>query len=477
MALAIRETDARRHAPRHTLSRPRRVAPCVRGVVRTRHAARAVAHDSAIACLQASGPPDDAVACASVDGDARDLGCWEHRADATGGGPRLAVKDLIDVAGMPTAAGSRTWSRVATADAPCVAALRAAGWAIAGKTHTNEWAFGIDGRNPWRPPCRNPWDPERLPGGSSSGSAVAVATGAADAALGTDTSGSIRVPAALCGVVGLRPTPGRVPRDRVLPLAPTYDVVGVLARDAETVGVVFRAIAERAAGAGRGAGRGEAAPAPPRPAARAERTDARAPVPTAGPAPATAAAGAPPRLGVVTALFADGDPKALATVRAAAARLGTLVDVAIDGLDRAGEIHRVVQHYEAWRSYAATGLPLDDLAPDVAARIAAGRAITDAAYAAAQAERAELAAAIVAATERVDALVAPTAPIVAPPRTTAPEDVRDALLRCVVPFSQAPAPSVSVPCGTVGGLPVGVQLVGRPGGDEALLALAAALPA
>ena len=339
----------------------------------------------------------------------------------------MAVKDLVDVAGMPTTAGSKAWSRVAERDAACVAALRAAGWGVAGKAHTNEWAFGIDGRNPWRPDCVNPWDRARLPGGSSSGPAVAVAAGLAELGLGTDTSGSIRVPAALCGVVGLRTTPGRVPLEGVLPLAPTYDVVGFLARDAATL---VRALGAEAAGAP-----------------------------------------AEPRLGLVSSLLAEGDERVLSAVRAAAGSLGRVEAIDVPGLDAALEVHRVVQHYEACRSYAETGCEIDDLAPDVAERIRGGWAISDDGYAVAQRARATIAEAIVAAVEPFDALVAPTVPIVAPLRATEPNAVRGALLSCVVPFSQAPVPSVSVPCGTVDGLPVGLQLIGSPGEDEALLAL------
>ncbi|HEY8582635.1 MAG TPA: amidase, partial [Capillimicrobium sp.] len=368
-----------------------------------------------------------------MDGDPRDLGCWErYDPGSEGAARRVAVKDLIDAAGLPTTAGSRRWSRDAPEDAACVAALRAAGWAVAGKAHTNEWAFGIDGRNPWRPDCLNPWDASRLPGGSSSGPAVAVAAGYAEAGLGTDTSGSVRVPAALCGVAGLRPTPGRVSREGVLPLAPSYDVVGVLAADVATVASVFSVIADA-------------------PSAEGVREPPEL-----------------PRLGVVSSLLREGDDGVLAVVRDAARSLGSLDAVDVAGLDAALEVHRVVQHYEACRSYAETGCALDDLAPDVAARIRGGWEISDDDYAVAQRARAALAEAIVGALDGFDALVAPTVPIVAPPRATDSDEVRPALLSCVVPFSQAPVPSVSVPCGFVDGLPVGLQLVGKPGQDEAL---------
>jgi amidase len=148
------------------------------------------------------------------------------------GRPRLAVKDLIDVAGVPTTAGSRLVARTAapaTRDAACIAGARQAGATIVGKTNLVELAFGTDGINPWFGTPPNPLDPSLVPGGSSSGSAVAVATGEADVAYGTDTGGSIRIPAACCGTAGLKTTHGRISTDGVWPLAPSLDTVGPMA--------------------------------------------------------------------------------------------------------------------------------------------------------------------------------------------------------------------------------------------------------
>ena len=151
-----------------------------------------------------------------------------------GSGPRVAVKDLIDVAGVPTTAGSRAVERVAQAaesDAACLAGLRSAETRLVGKTNLHELAMLPFGTNPWFGTPLNPFDPALIPGGSSSGSAVAVATDEADVALGTDTGGSIRIPAACCGVSGLKTTYGRIPLDGVWPLAPSFDTVGPLAKD------------------------------------------------------------------------------------------------------------------------------------------------------------------------------------------------------------------------------------------------------
>jgi len=150
------------------------------------------------------------------------------------GGVRLAVKDLIDVAGVPTTAGSRAVAETAgpaDRDALCMAGARAAGAAIVGKANLHELAYGGAGVNEWFGTPVNPFDPRLLPGGSSSGSAVAVADGDADIAYGSDTGGSIRVPAAFCGITGLKTTHGRVSLDGVWPLAPSLDTIGPMARD------------------------------------------------------------------------------------------------------------------------------------------------------------------------------------------------------------------------------------------------------
>lgn len=155
---------------------------------------------------------------------------------AAGNGPRLAVKDLIDVAGTPTTAGCRAVARraeqhPATIDAACLAGARAAGARIVGKANLHELAFGATGVNKWFGTPVNPLDPRRVPGGSSSGSAVAVAAGDADVAYGSDTGGSVRIPSACCGTVGLKTTHGRVSLQGVWPLSQTLDTIGPMARD------------------------------------------------------------------------------------------------------------------------------------------------------------------------------------------------------------------------------------------------------
>ncbi len=160
-----------------------------------------------------------------------------------GDGPTVAVKDLIDMAGLPTTCASRPVAeraRPATADATCVRHVRDNGGRIVGKTNLHELAFGGTGINPYTGTPTNPLDPTLIPGGSSSGSVVAVATGEADIALGTDTGGSVRTPSACCGTVGLKTTKGRVSLDGIHPLSPTLDVVGPMAT---TVGGVSRGMA------------------------------------------------------------------------------------------------------------------------------------------------------------------------------------------------------------------------------------------
>jgi amidase len=183
--------------------------------------------------------------------DARILGAWlggvacrgvttwlERWPAGAGDGPTVAVKDLIDVEGSVTTAGCKTLAdraEPAATDARCIASIRQAGGRLVGKTNLHELAFGTSGINPWFGTPTNPSDPGRVPGGSSSGSATAVALGEADFALGSDTGGSVRIPAACCGVVGLKTTHGLVSLRGVWPLAPSFDTIGVLAADVRGV--------------------------------------------------------------------------------------------------------------------------------------------------------------------------------------------------------------------------------------------------
>jgi amidase len=165
-------------------------------------------------------------------GPGRQTDGWVLRLDAPGDGPRVAVKDAIAVAGLPTRVGSpATPDTPAAADAACVAAVRRSGARIVGTTALTELCWDESGINPALGTPVNPLDPALVPGGSSSGSAVVVARGEADVALGTDTGGSVRIPAACCGVAGLKTTWGRIPLAGVHPLAPSYDTVGPIARD------------------------------------------------------------------------------------------------------------------------------------------------------------------------------------------------------------------------------------------------------
>lgn len=160
-------------------------------------------------------------------------------------GVHFAVKDLIDVEAATTGGGNPDWSAdqsPAACDAPTVAALRAAGATLVGKTVTDELAFSLEGENAHQGTPRNPRAPDRLPGGSSSGSAVAVAAGLADIALGTDTGGSVRVPASFCGVWAMRPSHGRLSLTGVLPFAPSFDTVGWFAHDADLLGRAGRVL-------------------------------------------------------------------------------------------------------------------------------------------------------------------------------------------------------------------------------------------
>jgi aspartyl-tRNA(Asn)/glutamyl-tRNA(Gln) amidotransferase subunit A len=364
-------------------------------------------------------------------------------------GMPICVKDIVDVAGMPTTAGGAEWVRRPDRDATVVARLRAAGAIVVGKGNTNEFACGIDGRNPHKGDCRNPWDPTRLTGGSSSGPAAAVAGGLAAAAIGTDTSGSIRVPAALCGVVGIRPTRGLVPSDGVVPLAWSLDAVGPLAKDVAGAAHVL------------GLMTGRDSPSP-RPEVRGMR------------------------LGLATELLAICEEPVAEAIGLAVEALreggAEIVEVALPDLARANAIHRIVQCCEVAAAHASWFERQRDLyAPEVRARIEPGYALGAEAYLRAQRHRRLFTGEFAAAIDGLDALLAPTVPVLAPPIEAEELTIRGerrrtrtALLSCAMPFSQLDGPAVSVPIGLREGLPVGLQVIGRPHAEETVLRVAAA---
>jgi Asp-tRNA(Asn)/Glu-tRNA(Gln) amidotransferase A subunit family amidase len=380
---------------------------------------------------------------------AREAG--EPSAERPLAGVPICVKDVIDVAGMPTTAGAAGWVRHPVRDATAVARLRAAGAVVLGKGNTNEFAYGIDGRNRNWGDARNPHDPGRISGGSSSGPAVAVAGGMAAAGLGTDTTGSLRMPAALCGLVGVRPTRGLVPADGVVPLAWSYDTVGPLAATAAEAALLLDVIAGRP-------------PAEP---------------------PVADAAGL--RLGVATELLALADEPVAARVRAAAAALAAagaeVGERSVPDPARAIAIHRLVQAAEAAAVHAGWfEEQRGRYAPDVRARLEAGRRLPAELYLRAQRHRRLYTREFATAMSGLDAILAPVNPVPAPPRDAEEiaidgvrRPVRPALLACVLPISQLDCPAVSVPIEPLDGLPVGLQLIGRPGSERLLLRLAAAV--
>jgi amidase len=367
-------------------------------------------------------------------------------------GVTLAVKDIIDVAGITTGAGNPDWLALhepAAAHAPAVTLLLDAGATVIGKAHTDEFAWSLSGTNHHYGTPRNPAAPGRVPGGSSSGSASAVATGVADLGLGTDTAGSIRVPASYCGLYGIRPSHGRVPVRGILPLAWSFDTCGLLAADAGLLQRAGRVLLE------------------------SERRNA-----TAGPAT--------PLRSLVLApdLLASADPAVADAVRAGAgelaARLGIPLTEAIFGAERIPawlQAFRARQMVEAWQAngpWMTAHAPR--LGPGIAARFAAARATNPTAAVPATTAGIQLRRAIERALPADAALVFPSAATVAPPPGIDPadgEDLRTRTIGLTCLAGLAGAPAVSLPLGVVDGLPVGVCLLGRVGEDERLLSAAA----
>ena len=394
---------------------------------------------------------DDAAARAAARGADDGLADGEDRGPLQG--IPIALKDLIDQQDVPTTAAARPLlANVAHGDAPLVTRLRDADAVILGKCNLHELAFGTTGEESAFGAARNPYAPDRSAGGSSSGSAISVATGMAVASIGTDTGGSIRIPASACGVVGLKPSHGEVSLEGIVPLAPSLDHAGPIARTVEDAATVFRVI--------RDAGWGDDLPEAP----------------------------AQPRLGIPRHYFFDLiDPAVRAAFDGAAARLETAGNAIVEETDIAHaeetpEVYAHTQRAEAFRCHA--GLlerHVAELSPGVRDRLASGHDVTSDDYARAQARRPVLAAAVDAALEGRDALLLPTLPII-PPRLgeeTVNLDGRDVplrplTLRLTQLFNVTGHPAISIPCGEAGSLPAGAQLIGRRGETDRLLAVAAA---
>jgi amidase len=357
---------------------------------------------------------------------------WIVRLDAPGDGPRLAVKDCIDIEGLPTTAGCQVVAEQAVPagrDAPVVAAARQAGARIVGKTTLTELCWSASGVNPWLGTPPNPLDPRRLPGGSSSGSAVAVAAGEADVALGTDTGGSVRIPAACCGINGLKTTWGRVPLGGVYPLAPSMDTVGPLGADVAAVELGMRLIDPGFTGA-----------------------SAEAPARVGRIRPA-------PDLGV--------DPAIDAAVDAALAGL-EVTDVTGFDFRAANEAGSVSIDVEAYQANARLLPHLDRLTRQMRRNMTESAAITADQAEAAQHVRQEARDWFAAALDRHPVLALPTL-VGAPPLL---DERGMSLTVLTMPANLAGLPALSLPVpGGPAGLPASLQLIGPPGGEERLIAL------
>jgi aspartyl-tRNA(Asn)/glutamyl-tRNA(Gln) amidotransferase subunit A len=379
---------------------------------------------------------------------------------AAGQGPTFAVKDMIDFAGVPTGGGGRSPLDPAPArHAAAVERLLEAGWAPVGKTQTVELAYGGWGTNravgePW-----NPWDASvhRAPGGSSSGSAVAVAAGLCDVALGTDTGGSVRIPAAACGVIGLKPGRGLVPLRGVHDLAPSLDTVGTLAR---SVADAARALEIISRPDGAEIGRGFDAEA----AVRRDTSGWRV------------AALAPEAVDDLEPEIARLYGQALAALRSA----GIEVEVAAPprALSAYFEPNGVLMAAEGWRvrgdHIEANAGQMD---PWIVSRFQVGRAITDAQLDAARRRRAEDQAEFHAWLAGYSALISPAAPIEAPPIATVDETISP-LSSLTRAGNYLDLPAASVPCGlTASGMPAGLQIMGGFRDEASVVSLAAAFEA
>ena len=364
-------------------------------------------------------------------------------------GLTFAAKDLFDVAGYPTAGGNPDWARwnpVPTRHAWAVQRLLDAGATLIGKTITDEVSLGILGENPFDGTPLNPKAPDRVPGGSSSGSASAVAQGLCDTALGTDTGGSVRVPASFCGLYGIRPTHGRLDVTGMLPQAPTSDTTGWFARDAET----FARVAEVLLGE-------------------------------------SVVSDTPARLVIAVDAFGFADAETSAALQPLVARLSALVKEVRDdvlappGLSVWARAQRTLQPYEAWLTFKEW---IDRVNPrlqySVARALALGSTISDSDRHWAALMRSEARARLTWLLPAGTILCMPTTPFPAPrkglPLATV-EPLRSRIHCLAAHGGLAGMPQVTLPGAGVDGLPVGLSILGARGSDAMLIAVAKAMEA
>jgi aspartyl-tRNA(Asn)/glutamyl-tRNA(Gln) amidotransferase subunit A len=344
----------------------------------------------------------------------------------------VAVKDLFDTAGLMTTYGSAIFrDHVPDRTAGAVDRLEAAGYANVGKTNLHEFAWGITSENPHYGDVPNPIAPGRVAGGSSGGSAAAIAARHVEFALGTDSAGSIRIPAACCAVVGFKPSHGRVPMDGCFPLAPSFDHAGPMARDVAGCARLFEALD-----------------------------------PAFGPID-------PPGLDEVevgVTWTGRADPLVRERVEAAAARFLR---------SRPLELPLDESFYDVFRrEAAAVHEPLwaehrELYGANVAAKVERAMDVTDAAYEAALRGRELYRERMAETMEAVDLVVAPTLEMVAPPTGIGDLELRDRMIRLTYPFNAIGAPALALSCGPAeDGLPASAQLVGPPGADALVLAAA-----
>ncbi len=373
-----------------------------------------------------------------------------------------ALKDVFLTKGIRTTCGSKIFSDyIPESDSAVYELLRSAGAVLTGKTGMQEFAYGVTCDNPHFGPIRNPNDPSRIPGGSSGGSGVTVAAGGVFFAMGSDTGGSIRIPAAYCGCVGLKPTSGRVSRRGVLPLDFSLDHMGPLTRSAEDAGLVLNALAGRDP---------------------LDDTSSGQPVDDYATAPADVPG---LRIGVPSNFYSDRlVPEVAAAYQAALAQADAagarLVPITVPDPVEINTISRVILLAEASAALGPYLHRRDDFGSDVIALLDQGRFIAATDYINAQRLRRVYQREWAKVWANVDYLVTPTAPIL-PPRIGelqvevggALEDVRLSSTRFVRAINVLGLPAVSVPLPT-NGLPMGLQIIGKPFDERGVLAVAAA---